>query len=72
MSASFVQSQIDKINSMIQALDDKSEQYVKLYAAQQALAWAFCPTAYKSPYDMIMDIQGDSKDCSDELRPIRF
>jgi hypothetical protein len=66
-----VESEIKRINERLPRLDDKSEQYGKLYAAQQALSWALNQTAYKAPYDMIMGIQGDSKDCLDELRPIQ-
>ncbi len=41
----------------------------KLYIAQQALDWALDPTAYKSPYDMIMGIHQEKEDCSVEPRP---
>jgi hypothetical protein len=41
-----------------------TRQHEQLYAAQQALAWAENPAIAKSPYDLIMGIQGDSEGCS--------
>lgn len=45
--------------------------YERLYAAQQALAWASDPTAYASPMKQITGIQADSEDCSAHPRPPR-
>lgn len=48
--------------------------YERLYIAQQALAWASDPGGFRSPYDMIMDVQtepakGTPEDLGDYSAP---
>lgn len=61
----FVERELLRINTAIAKLDEGRD-YDRLYAAQQALAWALEPTGAKSPYAMIMGIHEDSTDCLGE------
>jgi hypothetical protein len=65
---SFLQREIDKIHNELITLEEVDETYRLLQAASQALSWAIDPNCYKSPYNTIMDIQGEIKDCLDEPR----
>ena len=64
---SFIEREMTRIN---RALVDNPEgsEHDRLYAAQQALAWALEPTGAKSPYDFIMGIQQEPEGCSGESR----
>lgn len=44
--------------------DDPNGRYDELYAAQQALAWALDPHAFRSPVVMLTGTQAGSTDCS--------
>jgi len=63
-----IEIEMKRINK---ALLDKlgSPEYDRLYAAQQALAWALNPDLAKSPYDMIMGTQEVPEDCSGNSLP---
>lgn len=63
---SFIQRELDRINGAL--LDPaNADVYDRLYAAQQALAWASEPTGYRTPYDFVMGIPASSEGCS--VRP---
>lgn len=47
----------------------QGDRYDRLYAAQQALAWASDPQGFKAPYDLIMGTPAGSEDCSERSRP---
>ena len=59
---SFVQRELNRIQKTLVSVINTPE-YDRLYAAQQALSWALEPNGAKSPYDLIMDIPANSKDC---------
>mgnify|MGYP003403658733 CR=1 FL=1 len=59
---SFVQREIDRINSALCDDPDGSD-YALLYAAQQALSWATDPEGFKSPFCQITGIQAEKEDC---------
>lgn len=68
---SMLQREINRIRQAL--LNTKSGAvYDKLYAAQQALAWASDPAGFKAPGDLIMGTQEDSADCSAHPRPLQF
>lgn len=50
---SFVQRQLARIGEALQR-PQPSNRHAELYAAQQALTWALDPTAFKSPYDLLV------------------
>ena len=58
---SFIQRELDRISRALH--EPRSAEYNRLYAAQQALAWALEPTGFQSPYDVIKDTLAISKDC---------
>lgn len=66
----FVERELTHIKK---ALEKTSEGplFDRLYAAQQALEWTQEPDGFKSPHKMIMGIQEDLTDCSDEPRPLQ-
>jgi hypothetical protein len=68
---SFIQRELDRIGA---ALGDKSngENYERLYAAQQALAWALEPTGFRSPYNAIKGIPEAQEDYRAEPHQIPF
>lgn len=53
---SFIQRELDRISTALQS-DPDDKDYDRLYAAQQALAWALDPNGAKAPFAMIRDIQ---------------
>lgn len=60
---SFVQRELNKISSaLLQEADEGRKN--ELYVAQQALFWVLDPSSYRTPFNMIMDIQAEPKDCS--------
>jgi hypothetical protein len=64
---SFIQRELDRLHSAL--LDHPGgNSYERLYAAQQALAWATDPSAFAAPSKLIMGTQEDSEDCSAHLR----
>lgn len=66
---SFIQRELDRIGEALRA-DPQSNDYDRLYAAQQALAWATDPSNYASPMKHIRGTQEGSEDCSDAPRPL--
>lgn len=65
---SFIQRELDRINGAL--LDPaNADVYDRLYAAQQALAWAAEPTGFRSPYASVMGIQEGSEGCSAHPHP---
>jgi len=68
---SFVQRELDRLGRALRA-QQAPENYAKLYAAQQALAWAMEPDGFASPMtaivrssaEAVMGIQEDSGGCS--------
>jgi len=64
---SFLHRELDRLGSALR--DQKNaNKYALLYAAQQAIAWASDPDAYKSPIALITDTPASSKDCSERTR----
>jgi hypothetical protein len=59
---SFLQKEADRVRSAL-LQTPMGHAYDRLYAAQQALAWAIEPQGFKPPYDMIMGTPADSEDC---------
>ena len=65
---SYVQRELERIARMLRT-PLPADQYDRLYAAQQALAWATDPNMFRAPYDAILvaevtDTPADSEDCS--------
>lgn len=65
---SFVQRELDKISAALRD-SNAAEVHDKLYTAQQALSWVLEPGGFKSPYQTVTGIPGDSEGCSDPSRP---
>ena len=64
---SFLQREYDRIGEALR--DQKNaNKHDLLYAAQQAIAWASDPEAYKSPLTLITSTPADSEDCSVRTR----
>ena len=60
---SFIQRELDHIGDALRA-DPQSNDYDRLYAAQQALAWATDPQGFASPMKHIRGrTQEGSEDC---------
>jgi hypothetical protein len=66
----FLQREFDRLGAALRD-ENSTEKYDVLYAAQQAIAWASDPDAYKSPFAMITGTQEEPKDYLDESRPPR-
>jgi hypothetical protein len=66
---SFVQRELDQIGRALR-VPQTPDNYARLYAAQQALAWAMEPNGFASPTASIgiRDIPGGSEDCSHPRR----
>lgn len=60
---SFVSRELDRISARLRHPDIPADEYEKLYAAQQALAWALEPEGFRSPYDAISGTLAGSEDC---------
>ena len=62
---SFIQREIERVTTKLQAGPLAAEEHSQLYAVQQALLWASEPGGFKSPFDMIVgtNIQSDSEGC---------
>lgn len=66
---SFIQRELDRINGAL--LDPaNADVYDRLYAAQQALAWATEPSGFRSPYDSVMGIPEGSEGCLVHPHPL--
>jgi hypothetical protein len=59
---SFIQRELDRIAVALRE-PRSAEEYVQLYAAQQALSWGLDPAMFKSPYNLITGIEVNSEDC---------
>lgn len=59
---SFLQREFTRLNEALrdESLSEKKE---LLYAAQQAIAWALDPLAYRSPFRFITGSSASSEDC---------
>ena len=66
----FVQRELDRISKAL-AEASNGDRYTELYAAQQALAWALEPDAFKAPYSTITGTLEERVDCSEHNRPPR-
>jgi hypothetical protein len=66
---SFMQRELHKIREALLRESDKAT-YDRLYAAQQALAWASEPDGFRAPFNSIMGIQGDSEGCLARPHPL--
>ena len=64
-----IRPQLDRIREALLSERD-GETYDRLYAAQQALAWASDPTGFRSPLNSIMGTQEGSVDCSARPHPL--
>lgn len=61
---SFVQRELDRIGKALRS-DPNANDYDRLYAAQQALAWATDPEGFASPLKHIRGTQEAREGCSD-------
>lgn len=60
---SFIQRELNRISTALRE-SPQSNDYDRLYAAQQALSWATDPNGFASPMKHIRGIQVGSEDCS--------
>lgn len=63
---SFVQREVERVTARLQAGPLSPDKYDQLNAVQQALLWSLEPQGFKSPYDMLVPIegtQGEREDC---------
>lgn len=58
---SFVRRELEKLGRALR--ESQTGPHNELYAAQQALAWALDPQAFKSPFDLISGTQTNLEDC---------
>lgn len=62
---SFIQRELDRIGVALRE-PRSSDDYCQFYAVQQALLWALDPVGcFKSPYDMILSVNGTPEDSKD-------
>jgi hypothetical protein len=52
---SFIARELDRIASRLRESNLSTEQYERLYAAQQALSWVLEPSGFATPYEMIVN-----------------
>jgi hypothetical protein len=57
---SFIQRELDKLETELLAAEHGSPLYERIYAARQALSWALDPNGFASPYAMLLDKRGDN------------
>jgi hypothetical protein len=62
---SFIQRELERVTTRLQAGPLPTKEYGELYAVQQALSWSLEPQSFKSPYDMLVPISTpeEPKDC---------
>lgn len=60
-AAGFVARELSRIGESLRDAALSPEKYERLYAAQQALAWALEPTGVASPYDLILGTKEDGE-----------
>ena len=66
---SFVQRERDRLATVLRA-NPRDNDYERLYAAQQAFAWAIEPTGFASPFDSIKGTPEDSAGCLADPRQL--
>ena len=65
---SFIQRELDRISAALRE-SPQSDDYERLYSAQQALSWVMDPEGFASPMKHIKGILVGSVDCSAYPRP---
>jgi hypothetical protein len=65
---SFIQRELARLGRAL--ADAQGERAARLYAAQQALAWASEPTLVQAPYDFLTRSVEAYTDCSAQTRPV--
>jgi hypothetical protein len=67
----FVERELEKISAALREprIAEDTNEYQRLYAAQQALSWALEPTGFKSPYDLATGIPAKPEDCQASNHP---
>ena len=65
---SFIDRELSRIKTAL--ADPASDNYDRLWAAQQALAWALEPDGYASPMRAITGIRGATEGCQASSRPV--
>jgi hypothetical protein len=68
---SFIARELERLAEALRNPQNASA-HERLYAAQQALAWANEPNGFRSPFAMIMGTRASSEDCSDARHPTPF
>ncbi len=63
----FIERELERIQSAIGNPGDAN--FERMFAAQQALAWALEPTGFKSPFCSITGSPEASAGCSAGIRP---
>jgi hypothetical protein len=66
---SFIQRELTRIEIALRS-DPQSNDYERLYAAQQALAWVTDPDGFASPMKHIRGTQEGSEGCSVRPHPV--
>jgi hypothetical protein len=64
---SFVAREMEKLNKDL-CMNPTGARYAEIFAAQQALAWALDPMAFKAPSALLICTQASSTDCSVDIR----
>ena len=67
---SFIQRELDRIGDALRS-NPQANDYDRLYAAQQALAWASDPQGFRPPFASIRGTQEGSEGCSAPPHPLR-
>jgi hypothetical protein len=65
----FVERELSRISAALRE-PRFADQYDRLYAAQQALAWVLEPEGFRSPYAAVTGTPEGSGDCSAHLHPL--
>jgi len=65
---SYLQREFDRLNAALRDAKN-SNKFDALYVAQQAIAWASDPDAYKSPMVLITGTPEDSEGCQPSCNP---
>jgi hypothetical protein len=57
---SFIQRELDKLETELLSMELDGPLYKQIYAARQALSWALDPNGFASPYAMLLEKRGDN------------
>jgi hypothetical protein len=57
---SFIQRELDKLETELLKTPIDGTLYAQIYAARQALSWAMDPNGFASPFAMLLDKRGDN------------